>query len=359
MRQAAVCQGSGMEELESLHAQTDAEEEKLAVLASDLDMLRIRRDALARARQVLEDEERAQRLRLEHVELLRQLRKLQDTQPWAAPQLEDAPSKTRENVAPNTRSSAESEHAREEPSVCSRHPSDGLGSGSKSVETHGRKVSAGEFVDMHCPDETGAASSVPPLHEPSQDLSRPGAASAVLRTQPLSAAEEQLAPVTSVACGKADPVNAPNGQAPAPGPALPEPTAAVLVPPAAAGSAAAAAAATASSLPSAPAGAEENGSRSAVPGLATKPSAAGAAPPSEKRLHEQEGDKAEDQRAGKKAKRNPMGFLCKFQVPSTPLRCKCKPRRQARRRLFTCALALLAEAHRGALFFSCSRLQFA
>ena len=72
--------------LEALRLQTDSDEERLAKIISDLDMLRTHSEAVDLERKMLEEEERIHMRRLERLELLMQLRALQEAQPWASQQ---------------------------------------------------------------------------------------------------------------------------------------------------------------------------------------------------------------------------------------------------------------------------------
>lgn len=350
----AVAEEQEYDELEELHAQMNGEEEKLATLTSDLDMLRTRSDALARARQVgpaslllgspscvalrpvarlcpnevrpeicssirapavpnrgmlaksvgeelvgtckcadaegirlanlpvrafagapsrqmLEEEERAQQRRLEHLQLLQQLRKLQDMEPWAALQAASPTSRACENVAPNTRSSTELMKALKQPAAAVR-------SQSSSVSVSSR---------CNAPLPPKSPQTLPWAASPSEPH----------RMQPDAANEILESPANDTQCNSPDRGQASDGSVSVlskPRTAPADSSQQIYPSTAAAG---AAAAAEDSMLASA----------SAVEGKArsSKPN---------KRANEEVGPCAQGV-GGKKARQNPMGFLCKFQVP--------------------------------------------
>ena len=103
---------AAFEELERRQVQMDLAEAKLSKMLGELELLRAKSDSLARTRRMLETEERQRTCRLERLNLLVQLRALQQTRPWAVHAEEQKQDEERERDAERQRVEARQEEKR-------------------------------------------------------------------------------------------------------------------------------------------------------------------------------------------------------------------------------------------------------
>ena len=103
---------AAFEELERRQVQMDLAEAKLSKMLGELELLRAKNDSLARTRRMLETEERQRTCRLERLNLLVQLRALQQTRPWAVHVEEQKQDEERERDAERQRVEARQEEKR-------------------------------------------------------------------------------------------------------------------------------------------------------------------------------------------------------------------------------------------------------
>ena len=109
---SAAFAAAAFEELERRQVQMDLAEAKLSKMLGELELLRAKSDSLARTRRMLETEERQRKSRLERLNLLVQLRALQQTRPWAVHAEEQKQDEERERDAERQRADARQEQER-------------------------------------------------------------------------------------------------------------------------------------------------------------------------------------------------------------------------------------------------------